>query len=110
MTHKREVLLHSISYLLQRFPIVALLGPRQCGKSTLLKGFVGAERVYDLEYLPHLDSVSRDPHFFLESLGDQGLIGIDEAQEYPSLFQALRYHVDRQRASRAVSPHRFKFA
>jgi predicted AAA+ superfamily ATPase len=58
---------------------------------------VGAARVYDLEYLPHLDSVSRNPNFFLENLADQGTIGIDEAQEYPLLFQALRHHVDRQR-------------
>jgi predicted AAA+ superfamily ATPase len=97
MTYKREILTNSITYLLQRFPIVALFGPRQCGKSTLLKGLVGAEHVYDLEYLPHLDSVSRNPNFFLENVSDQRTVGIDEAQEYPPLFQALRYHVDRQR-------------
>lgn len=97
MAHKRKTLTTSIRYLLQRFPIVALLGPRQCGKSTLLKELVGAERVYDLEYLPHLDSIARDANFFLENLDDQGTIGIDEAQEYPPLFHALRYHVDRQR-------------
>ena len=98
MAHKREILVDSISYLLQRFPIVTVLGPRQCGKSTLLKEVVRDGRVYDLEYLPHLDSVSRDPNFFLASLGDQELVGIDEAQAYPPLFQALRYHVDRQRS------------
>lgn len=97
MAHKRETLTTSIRYLLQHFPIVALLGPRQCGKSTLLKELVGAERVYDLEYLPHFDTVSRNPNFFLESVEEQGTVGIDEAQEYPPLFQALRYHVDRQR-------------
>ncbi len=97
MAYKREILTTSIRYLLQHFPIVALLGPRQCGKSTLLKELVGAERVYDLEYLPHFDRVARNPNFFLENVDDQGTIGIDEAQEYPPLFQALRYHVDRQR-------------
>ncbi len=95
MALKRETLVNSIAYLLQRFPIVAVLGPRQCGKSTLLTEIVGAERVYDLEYLPHFDTVARDPNFFLASLGDQALVGIDEAQAYPPLFQALRYHVDR---------------
>jgi uncharacterized protein len=97
MALKRETLVNSIEYLLQRFPIVAVLGPRQCGKSTLLKEIVEAERVYDLEYLPHFDTVARDPNFFLASLGDHALVGIDEAQAYPPLFQALRYHVDRQR-------------
>jgi hypothetical protein len=89
MAHKREALTTSTRYLLQHFPIVALLGPRQCGKSTLLNELVGPERVYDLEYLPHFDTVSRNPHFFLEGVEEQGTVGIDEAQEYPPLLQAL---------------------
>ena len=75
-------------------PVCALLGPRQCGKTTLARGLAGREpsTVFDLEDpvdLRRLDA----PKSALEGL--QGLIVLDEIQRRPDLFEILRVLVDR---------------
>ncbi len=77
-------------------PILALLGPRQCGKTTLAREFARSFEgsvVLDLER--HLDlEVLREPELFLERHVDK-LVVIDEIQLRPDLFGVLRAHVDR---------------
>jgi predicted AAA+ superfamily ATPase len=84
------------------FPCVALLGSRQCGKTTLLQTLPKGWRVYDLEKQSDFQSLAQDPDLFFRLNPDK--IAIDEAQLRPELFPALRVAVDkdRQRTGRFV--------
>lgn len=96
-----RLLLERINRGLDRSPIVALLGPRQCGKTTLARQLVSAEseNYFDLED-PVEAQLLEQPMTALESL--QGLVVLDEAQRQPGLFPVLRVLADRPR-----SPARF---
>jgi predicted AAA+ superfamily ATPase len=76
-------------------PAVALLGPRQCGKTTLARQLAtGSKSTYfDLENPVDLARLS-EPMTALESL--RGLIVIDEVQRHPDLFPILRVLLDRK--------------
>ncbi len=80
---------------LRRSHIVALLGPRQCGKTTLARTFVPGTSLnyFDLEDPQSLARL-RDPDTALRPL--TGLIVIDEIQRRPELFPLLRVLVDRR--------------
>ena len=82
---------------LGQFPAVALLGPRQAGKSTLA-GQVTASRGdavhLDLEYPPDRDKLT-DPALYFEAQGER-LICLDEIQRMPELFPVLRSVIDRR--------------
>lgn len=77
------------------FPCVALIGPRQCGKTTLLQTLSKDWKVYDLEKQSDYQSLSQDPDLFFRLHPDK--IAIDEVQLQPELFAALRVAVDRER-------------
>jgi predicted AAA+ superfamily ATPase len=79
---------------LQRNPIVALLGPRQCGKTTLARGFLSADspNYFDLED-PATAARLEQPMTALQPL--RGLVVIDEAQRSPGVFPVLRVLADR---------------
>ena len=82
---------------LSRIPVVAILGPRQCGKSTLAKAYLEklyASVILDLERPADLRSLS-DPEAYFAA-NDDKLICIDEIQNYPDLFPVLRYETDRR--------------
>lgn len=83
--------------LLEVFPAVALLGPRQVGKTTLAKS-IGAERnaVYlDLEAEADKAKLQNAAQFLAQQRGK--LVIIDEVQRYPHLFQELRGVIDANR-------------
>ncbi|MFM9969104.1 MAG: ATP-binding protein [Burkholderiales bacterium] len=81
---------------LRNNPIVALLGPRQCGKTTLARGIAQERRAtfFDLENPASLARLDH-PMTTLEPL--QGLVIIDEIQRRPDLFPVLRVLADRVR-------------
>ena len=79
-----------LSEKLADFPVTAILGPRQSGKTTLAQKF-RADHYYDLEN-PRDAAMLAEPQLALESLS--GLIAIDEIQRQPDLFPLLRYLVD----------------
>lgn len=82
---------------LDQFPIVALLGSRQVGKSTLAR-VIAQEResvFLDLERPADVAKL-RDAEMFLNSVADK-LVIIDEVQRAPELFPQLRVLVDSQR-------------
>jgi uncharacterized protein len=81
----------AVSKLLATFPVTAILGPRQCGKTTLARLF-RADHSFDLENPRDLARLEQ-PQLALEDL--RGLIVIDEIQRLPDLFPLLRYLVDR---------------
>jgi uncharacterized protein len=76
--------------LIDIFQVVALLGPRQCGKTTLARQF-SFDHYFDLENPRDLARLEH-PQLALESL--QGTIVIDEVQQKPDLFPLLRHLVD----------------
>jgi predicted AAA+ superfamily ATPase len=82
--------------LLGLFPVVAVLGPRQCGKTTLMQAVAGSDWTrLDLERVADRVRLERDPDLFFRM--ESGRIAIDEAQELPALFPALRVAVDADR-------------
>ncbi len=93
----REFFLEQISQDLEVVPICALLGPRQCGKTTLAKQFAStfSEKIhyFDLEDYTDLAKLT-NPKLVLEPL--EGLIIIDEIQRRPDLFPFLRVIVDKK--------------
>ena len=78
----------------QRSPITALLGPRQCGKTTLARTFAIEKHatIFDLESQPDIRRL-QNPELALGSL--EGLVILDEIQQMPELFSVLRVLVDR---------------
>ncbi len=84
-----------IKNYLAEFPCVVVLGPRQCGKTTLLGTLDSSWQRFDLERQSDFQVVSRDPDLFLR-LNPQH-IAIDESQVLPALFPALRVAIDANR-------------
>ena len=80
------------------FPVAAMLGPRQCGKTTLARA-MNADHYFDLEN-PRDAARLDQPQLALEDL--TGLIVIDEIQRMPELFPLLRYLVDQGQNRRFV--------
>jgi predicted AAA+ superfamily ATPase len=80
---------------LEAFPCVALLGVRQCGKTTLLKTMPPEWRRFDLERRADHAVIAADPDTFFRLNPRQ--VAIDEAQVLPGLFPALRVAIDELR-------------
>lgn len=89
-----------LSEYLADFPCVAIIGPRQCGKTTLAGSLPAAWRRFDLEKASDRDLVARDPELFLRLNPRQ--VVIDEAQLLPDLFPALRVAIDADRSATAA--------
>ena len=83
--------IQAVAKLMASFPVTAILGPRQCGKTTLARAFK-ASHSFDLEN-PRDAARLEQPQLALEDL--RGLIVIDEIQRQPDVFPLLRYLVDR---------------
>lgn len=79
---------------LGRSPVAAILGPRQCGKTTLAREVAEGRKceTFDLEDQADRDRLA-NPRLALE--GASGLVVIDEVQRRPELFEVLRVLVDR---------------
>lgn len=80
-----------------KFPVVAILGARQVGKTTLARAAFPDFEYLDLEDPRTAERFHDDARFALERDGGAGLI-LDEAQAVPGLFAALRGAVDARRA------------
>lgn len=81
-----------IQQLASKFPIIALTGPRQSGKSTLLRHMFPEYRYVSLEDLDLRTFAMTDPRGFLSTYNNRVII--DEAERVPSLFSYLQTHVD----------------
>jgi len=81
--------------LLKHFPVLAIIGPRQCGKTFLSKILRPNWKYIDLEDPATFEQISSDPRFFLNKNSENVII--DEAQQLPILFNALRGAIDDKR-------------
>lgn len=94
----RSAHVDAVRELLRRSPVVALLGPRQVGKTTLAREVAaewsGRVTFFDLERPSDLARL-QDAELALEPL--RGLVVLDEIQRRPDLFPFLRVLADRPR-------------
>jgi predicted AAA+ superfamily ATPase len=93
-----RIITADIERKLENMPGVVILGPRQCGKSTLAKAMIseiGGAVYLDLER-PSDVSKLRDPEAFF-SLNSDKLICLDEIQRVPEIFPVLRSVIDENR-------------
>ncbi len=93
MSHiiERKIDISRVRELVRIFPVTAILGPRQCGK-TFLAGVLGYDHYFDLENPRDLARLDQ-PQLALEGL--DGVVVIDEIQRKPDLFPLIRYLVDK---------------
>jgi len=91
----RKTEIELVRAALKRSRVVALLGPRQCGKTTLARQFVPTDSLnyFDLEDPQGLARLT-EPDTALRPL--RGLVVLDEIQRRPDLFPLLRVLADRK--------------
>lgn len=96
MLVQRQFYASEAKRILKSRPILAVLGPRQCGKTTLAKELMQTEMAYlDLERPSDFAKLSADPELYLSQLTHP--LVIDEAQRMPEFFPLLRSEVDRRK-------------
>ncbi|HUW07274.1 MAG TPA: ATP-binding protein [Williamwhitmania sp.] len=83
--------------MLKQFPIVSITGPRQSGKTTLLRNAFPHFKYFNLERLDHRQLIMDDPIGFLRNNGSQVIF--DEAQNLPELFSYLQVVSDERNSA-----------
>ena len=78
----------------KKYPIVTLTGPRQSGKSTLLKTSFPEYKYVSLEDPDMRLFATEDPRGFLATYSDKTII--DEVQRVPSLFSYIQTYTDKE--------------
>jgi predicted AAA+ superfamily ATPase len=93
---ERPAYLKMLAAAVRRSPVTALMGPRQCGKTTLARLFQQGKNAshFDLESQADLQRL-QNPEMMLGAL--KGLVVLDEIQVLPALFNVLRVLADRPR-------------
>lgn len=89
----KNILIKTVS----SFPITVLTGPRQSGKTTILKHLFPEFYYLSLESPDNLLRAKADPRGLLQRLSNAPGMIIDEAQVFPELFSYLQEHVDTQK-------------
>ncbi|MFC1790040.1 ATP-binding protein [Patescibacteria group bacterium] len=77
---------------LTKFPVVAITGPRQSGKTTLAKILSPDYKYFNLEDISTKTLASSDPVSFINSIADKAII--DEIQKLPELLSQIQVKVD----------------
>jgi predicted AAA+ superfamily ATPase len=80
--------------LLRKYPLIAITGPRQSGKTTLAKLLRPGFRYINLELEENRAFATEDPHGFLQEY--QGGVVLDEVQYVPTLFPYLKHYTDQR--------------
>lgn len=95
----REIITTITKYL-KEFPVIVILGPRQVGKTTLVKEITKSLKkkthYLDLEKNSDYNTLNRDAEEYLSNYTDECVL-IDEVQRMPALFPLLRALVDEKR-------------
>lgn len=91
MKVKRQIV-SQITYLKEKFPILAVTGPRQSGKTTMLKSLFPDYKYISLENPDNRSFAEKDPNGFFEIYGEKVIF--DEVQQVPKLFSYMQSIVD----------------
>lgn len=83
---------HVLYRLLQKYPAINITGPRQSGKTTLVKQLIGDYNYFSLENPDTRLFAKSDPRGFLSSAGEKFIL--DEVQNVPELFSYLQEILD----------------
>lgn len=86
-----------LTYAAAKFPVVALTGPRQSGKTTLVQTLFSYKPYSSLEDPDVRDFAKEDPRGYLSQFQDGAVI--DEAQNVPQLFSYIQTRVDQSKKS-----------
>jgi len=78
--------------LMQKYPAINITGPRQSGKTTLVRELLKEYRYFSLENPDIQMFAKEDPRGFIRSAGEQFIL--DEAQNVPELFSYLQQEID----------------
>ncbi len=76
-------------------PVVCVTGPRQSGKSTLVRAMMPERPYFSLDHAPYLSAAKADPAGFVAALPRE--VTIDEIQRAPELLPAIKLSVDLDR-------------
>ena len=76
-------------------PVVCLTGPRQSGKTTLVRTMMPERPFFSLDHAPYLSAAKADPAGFVAALPRE--VTIDEIQRAPELLPAIKLSVDLDR-------------
>ena len=96
----KRMIAKRLEELLTYYPVVVLTGPRQSGKTTLLKSLFPDREYFNLENPSVLDFVEADPGSFIKLHGKNVII--DEAQKLPRLFSYIQAAVDDHRKNGGI--------
>ena len=86
MIHR--TLIHHIRKMVEKFPVISLTGPRQSGKTTVLKEYFKDYKYFNMERMDYRTLFLSDPVGFLNTQGNKVIF--DEAQRVPELFSYLQ--------------------
>lgn len=96
MTYYHRTIEKTVREYLKLFPVVGLTGPRQSGKSTLLRKLLSARyRYVSFDDLNEVDRFHTDPKRFIEVNSDKVIF--DEVQRVPEIFHYIKLIVDNNR-------------
>ena len=82
----------ALERLVTKYPVITLTGPRQSGKSTLLRHSFPDYQYVSLEDLDMREFAANDPRGFLANYSHRVIL--DEVQRVPSLMSYIQTHVD----------------
>lgn len=91
----QRILSQPIQDAAKKMPVVAVTGPRQSGKSTLVQQVFPAYTYINLEDIEHRNFAKNDPKGFLKNLKGKAII--DEVQYAPDLLSYIQVTVDREK-------------
>lgn len=78
-----------------QIPVIAVIGPRQSGKSTLVRELFKRHTYIDMQDAAMFEFANQDPKGFLHSYKNEHGIIIDEAQYAPNLFAQIKVEADK---------------
>jgi uncharacterized protein len=81
----------------EKMPVICITGPRQSGKTTLVRHLFPDYQYYNLEFPEHRQYAASDPTGFLSAI-DSGII-IDEVQRVPEILSSIQYFSDEKKLS-----------
>jgi len=90
----RKIVAH-LKEMLEKYPVVSLTGPRQSGKTTILRSAFSEYKYFNLERIDIREMISVDPLGFLKEAGVKVIF--DEAQNLPELFSYIQVFSDERR-------------